>query len=171
MKNLQVKRTLLIVVEGDHDYRFLMHLKKLYLNTDSTHLKVVIGHGGSASTLVERTIRESWNKSFDKKITFLDADFADLQNVKNRAKEHDITIIASVPCCLECLLLGVVDQRLKKIKNCADCKSKLKKHLNRKDESCLTLQEFERHFPKNVIENKRHSIEVLDRLIIALMNG
>ena len=161
----QVKRTLLIVVEGENDYGFLTHLKKLYLNTSTTRLKTVIGYGGSATHLINKTIRESRDKAFDTKLVLLDADFKDLPTAKARAKKNKITIITSEPCCLECLLLDLLEQKPKQIKKCDDCKSALKKLLNRKDNSCLTQQEFGRYFPKEILDGKRPTIGMLDQLI------
>lgn len=167
-----VKRTVLIVVEGDNDYSFLTYLKRLYLDSDKTHLTISNAYGGSATNAVMHCVRLSRDKEFDKKFVFIDEDFAkhnpnDFNKAKNLAqrRENQIEMIESVPCCLECLLLELLDKKPKYIKDCQDCKSLLKKALNRDDQSCLTIQDLERYFPKKLLDVKRGSIEVLKCLI------
>lgn len=167
-----VKRTVLIVVEGENDHSFLAYLKRLYLNPDKTRLSLSNAYGGSATNLVMKCIRIALDKEFSEKFVLMDADFAlhnptDFNKAKNMAqkREHQIKIIESAPCCLECLLLELLDKKPKYIKDCQDCKSLLKKTLNRDDETCLTVQDFERYFPKKLLDSKRESINTLNRLI------
>lgn len=81
--------TILFVCEGATEKAFLQHLKFLYVERHcGTSLKIKNAFGKGPENLVEVTIRENRNASYDRTIVFLDEDIPWTDGLKIRQNKR-----------------------------------------------------------------------------------
>jgi len=153
--------TILAVGEGGSDAVFLKYLKKLYVTRQcGTTTTVKNAYGRGPKHVIEFTVRQANNASYDRVIAFLDTDLIWTADVSELARDNNIQMIGSEPC-FEGLLLNILEKNVPG--NSRDCKRRLSVELNG---SSLTDQAtFERYFDFDILEHRRQDIDMLDQLI------
>lgn len=162
-----VKRTLLIVCEGDAEEVLLQHLRKTYLRDQQGSgiaLKIKNHHGKGGDGVLQTTIRiaQRERQAWDHVAVMIDTDkdWGDAQ--RQQARSQRIHALESTPC-LEAWLLEVVGQRAPAMT--ADCKRKFFSQFGAEAHDD-TLHG--RHFPRHVLDAARARISVLDELLTLL---
>ncbi|MEY4909919.1 MAG: hypothetical protein RL260_3637 [Pseudomonadota bacterium] len=162
-----VKRTLLIVCEGDAEELLLRHLRQSYLRDQpgvGIALTIKNHHGKGGDGVLQTTIRIARRESqtWDQVAVMIDTDkdWSDVQRKQARAKR--IHAIESSPC-LEAWLLDVAGKQPPMIT--AECKRLFLREFGAEahDESIHT-----RHFDRGVLDAARARVSVLDDLLTLL---
>ncbi|MFI3270585.1 MAG: hypothetical protein R3Y11_00545 [Pseudomonadota bacterium] len=170
--------------EGKADKKFLGYLKMLYRNQQTT-ISVTIGrayvegNGGSSYDVVLKAARVAC-KDYDKLYVLLDSDILtnscdeiiDLVKKSRGAKSlglHSLkagtySCIIAIPC-LEGLLLSLLGETPPH--DTAQCKRRFQELIG-KEAHKLNDRDWEKHFPKDLIEQKREAIPAINQLIIAM---
>ncbi len=167
-KRRSASRTLLMYGEGLGEEIFLKHLKSLYSRDSGVAVTVRNGRGGTALDVILNAVREPGD--FNRKIVIIDNDKGseEINAARAEAKQRGIELIENTPC-LEWLLLSILDRT-----TAANRASEWYKHefeSNYLDKRKRTdPREFERVFPKSLLEKRRAQIAVLNNLI-SLMEG
>lgn len=148
MKQRSLKKTILIVGEGETEDAVLTHLKNLYWDRkNSNHtIKVKSASGGSPASIAEYTLAQNNLSPHDMVYIFLDSDkvlctkFTKIVN-KNRFKYFQSVV------CLDCELVRILGSNKTEIHG--QCKSMLKSIIN-----CLPtdIESVQRHFPIYLFE-------------------
>jgi hypothetical protein len=158
-----VAKTILIFGEGLDDKTFLDHLKKEYcMRNSGVSVTTKKGKGGDPISIVE----DAKNASglYDKTVVVLDNDKSEEEMNKARdvAKKSGIDLYENTPN-LEAFLLNILEEK-RKFPNSATYKSEFEKKWIHEDDRD-DLKEYERVFPKSLLEYRRSGILVLDVLI------
>ncbi len=102
-----VRRTVLLVGEGDADVAFIQHLKLLYIARGSSiAVTVKNARGKGALGVVNFTIRQSQNADYDVKAALLDTDTDWNDKTQAIARKAKVQVVPSQPC-LEAVLLAL----------------------------------------------------------------
>lgn len=156
----QVRRTLLVVGEGDSEVAFLKHLKTLYC---SGHLGVSAtinnAHGKGPFNVIDHTARQARTYGYDRRVALLDTDIAWTDKLKKDARKSRIEMVGSSPC-LEGLLLSILGMNPPELS--LECKRSIKQAIGVDLTDRLSYTE---HFSKTVLEAARQRIAELDRLL------
>jgi hypothetical protein len=159
-KKHTIRKTLLIVGEGDSEEAFLKHLRELYCSGGAgVAVAVKNTHGKGPEHVIHHAARQSRIYSYDKCVALLDTDIPWTDKLKKDARKAKIEMVGSNPC-LEGLLLSILGER--PIVQSAECKKAIQQLLN------IDLTErksYARDFPKAVLELARAKIYELDRLL------
>lgn len=168
-KRRAASRTLLVFGEGLCEELFLKHIKQVYSYNANVAVTVRKGKGGTAVDVVIDS--DKIPGDFEKKVVVLDNDKGDSEMLKARteAKKRRILLIENTPC-IEALLLSILESGKDfSSKTSAWCKKEFEsKYIEKKKRS--EVEEYQKHFPKNVLDKQRTTVEGLDRLIL-LMEG
>ncbi|ANT65127.1 RloB domain-containing protein [Prosthecochloris sp. CIB 2401] len=156
----EIKKTLLVVGEGDSEKAFLQHLRSLYC-TRGDGVKVTIrnAHGKGPDNVVNFAIRQLNVCSYDACVVVLDTDIPWTERLKKKAKKANIELVGSSPC-LEGFLLLILGTYPPE--QSVQCKKDIKRFLG------IDLTEWESYassFPKTLLEDARLKISQLDRLL------
>ena len=166
-KRRQANKTLLIFGEGMNEQIFLKHLKKLYCCNTNVAITIRKGKGGNSSNIVIDASRVPGE--FNRRVVVLDNDKpkGEIEQARNIAKNKDIELIENTPC-LEYLLLSILDSS--KISDSSpECKNIFEsKYINKKKRK--EAYEYDNIFTKELLEEKRVIIKILDD-IIQIMEG
>lgn len=159
-KQHKIRKTLLIVGEGDSEEAFLKYLRELYCS-GGTGVSVTVrnAHGKGPENVINHAARQSRIYSYDKCVALLDTDIFWTDTLKKDARKAKIEMVGSSPC-LEGLLLSILGGR--PTVQSAECKKAIQQLLN------IDLTErtsYAKDFPKAVLELARAKIEELDRLL------
>ena len=166
-KKRRAKRTLLIFGEGFGEEMFLKHLRKLYSHNSGVAIDIKKGKGGNARNIVIDAGKIPG--AFDKKVVVLDNDKPKTEMAKSReeAKDKNIELLENTPC-LEYLLLSILDKRSSR-KESNWCKHKFEsEYISKKKRG--EPSEYDKLFPKKLLDSKRSIIPELDKLI-SIMEG
>ncbi len=166
-KRRQASKTLLIFGEGFSDGMFLKHLKKLYSFNAGVAITVKKGKGGDAKSIVIDAIKTPG--AFDRKVVVLDNDKpkSEMVEARREAKSKNIELLENTPC-LEYLFISIIDKKIDE-KNSIWCKSEFEsKYINKNKRG--EPSEYEKLFPKKLLDSKRSIIVELDKLI-SIMEG
>lgn len=107
----KAKRTILIVGEGRHEEAFLSHLKRLYIGRGcGLSVSIKNARGKGAKHVVDWTVRQIRNVSYDVVAVLLDTDQDWTPAVQTKAKRNKIAVLTSDPC-FEALLLRAMRKR------------------------------------------------------------
>jgi hypothetical protein len=102
-----VRRTVLIVGEGDAEIAFIRHLKSLYIaRGDAIAVTIKNAHGKGALHVVEVAVRQSRNAAYDVKAALLDTDTDWNDKTTTIARQAKVQVVACNPC-LEAMLLAL----------------------------------------------------------------
>lgn len=99
--------TVLLVGEGHAEEAWLRHLKGLYVARRSgVSVQIKNARGKGAQHVIDYAIGQTRNAAYDHKLALLDADTDWNDQVRKRARQENVEVIACTPC-LEALLLQV----------------------------------------------------------------
>lgn len=155
-----VRRTLLVVGEGDSEEAFLKHLRELYCAAGAgVTVTVRNAHGKGPENVVDHTARQARIYSYDAHVAFLDTDIPWADKLKKEARKARIEMVGSRPC-LEGLLLSILESRPPE--KSAECKKRIRQLLG---VDLTERKSYTDRFPKAVLESARARLPELDRLI------
>lgn len=164
-KTRQVRHTIFIYCEGQTDYLFARHLKKIYLIRGSKKITLKRGTGGDLSTFISETVRNAHIREYNEKYIMLDANGKKeekLEKAEKKGQKDNIQLIWQRPC-LEGVFLRILkNSHLIKEKSQL-CKSVFYKEYTNK--GFLTDTLLEKLFSKKILNRKREEIQELDQLI------
>ena len=161
-KQHQIRKTLLMVGEGDSEEAFLKHLRDLYCSGGAgVAVTVRNAHGKGPENVINHAARQSRIYSYDARVALLDTDIPWTDKLKKDARKAGINMVGSVPC-FEGLLLSILGQR--PAEQCAGCKKAIQQLI---DIDLTKRQDYVRHFPKAVLDAARLKIIELDLLLKA----
>jgi len=167
-KKRRAKKTILIFGEGFNEEMFLKHLRKLYAYDSGIAVTVKKGRGGNAQNIVVDS--DKIPGAFGKKVVMFDNDKPKNEMIQARkeAKVRNILLLENTPC-LEYLLMTIVDKKPKK-KNSQWCKKEFEnKYIHRKKRREFT--EYDKVFPKKLLDYKRSTVPILNKLISMMQGG
>ena len=162
------KMPILIYCEGAHDQVFVRHLERSYSNRSShIYFDIKHGDGGSPKSLVEKAFKMPGD--YAQRIVIFDNDRGEdeLRDAQSLASEKSIQLSYFTPC-LEHVLLGILEPQ-KDFSSTPTVQLKRRLHANyisvnkRRD-----LQEYQRLYPKQLIDNARARIHELHEKISIL---
>ncbi len=159
-KQYQVRKTLLIIGEGDSEEAFLRHLRDLYCS-GGTGVAVTVrnAHGKGPENVIDQAARQAKIYSYDARVALLDTDIPWTDKLKKHARKAKIDMVGSIPC-FEGLLLSILGKRPDA--QCADCKKSIQQLLGM---DLTERQSYGKHFSKVVLDGARKTVKELDQLI------
>lgn len=161
-KQHQVRKTLLIVGEGDSEEAFLKHLRDFYCSGGAGVAATVRNaHGKGPENVIDHAASQARIASFDKQVALLDTDIPWTDKLKKEARKAKVDMIGSIPC-FEGLLLAILGKQ--PAAQCADCKKAISLLLG---VDLTERQSYAEHFPKAVLDAARLKIVELDQLLTA----
>ena len=161
-KQHRVRKTLLIVGEGDSEEAFLKHLRDLYCSGGAgVAVTVRNAHGKGPENVIDHAVRQAKIYSYDARAALLDTDIKWTDKLKKDARKAKINMIGSTPC-FEGLLLSILGKR--PADQCADCKKAIQQLI---DIDLTERKTYAKHFPKAVLDAARLKVLELDLLLQA----
>jgi hypothetical protein len=160
-KKYRVRKTLLIVGEGDSEEAFLKHLRELYCS-DGAGVAVTVrnAHGKGPEHVINHAARQARIYSYDLVVALLDTDILWTDKLKKEARKARIEMVGSSPC-LEGFLLSILGEC--PAEQSAECKRSIQQLLGI---DLTERQSYARHYPKSVLDSARATVEELDRLLL-----
>ena len=159
-KQHQVRKTLLVVGEGDSEAAFLKHLRDLYCSSgDGVAVTVRNAHGKGPESVIDHTAGQARIHSYDACVALLDTDIPWTEKLKNKARKSKIEMVGSTPC-FEGLLLSILGERPPT--QSADCKKAIKQLVGI---DLTDRQSYAVPFSKAVLDAARQRITELDQLL------
>ena len=164
MRVWKAQRTLLIVGEGAVDEALLLHAKKLYVPRGAgLSVKIKNARGKGASHVIDWTIRQMANASYDEVAVLLDTDVDWTPAVEKRARQKKIRVMQSTPC-VDAVLLRLIGQST--AGNSHALKKRLAPYLNH---APTDPAQFATHFGDAVLRaGRRH--EAVIATLLELLN-
>jgi hypothetical protein len=161
-KRRQANKTLLIFGEGMNEEVFLKHLRKLYCCDTNVAITVKKGRGGNSANIVIDASKVPGG--FDRRVVVLDNDKpkGEIEQARDIAINKGIELIKNTPC-LEHLLLSILDSS-KTSNTSAECKKIFESNYINKRQRKETY-EYDSIFTKELLEEKRKTIEILDDIL------
>lgn len=159
----KTNRTVLIVVEGETEQAFVLHLKNLYYQRGmrlSVSIKNAYGYGPAG--VIDKLQSVTATAAFDHRIAVLDADIALTTPQRQWLQQAKVQTITSIPA-IEATLLNILGEPS------PDITEKCKKALLKKAAGIPTeIRYYEKHFPWDILEAARSKVPVLQALIAAV---
>lgn len=168
-KRRSTKSTLLMFGEGLYEEIFLKHLKSIYSRNSGVSIIIRNGKGGNAIDIVINAGREPGD--FDQRIVVLDndKDQNEMELARAKAKQKGIELLENSPC-LEAMLLSVLKNGVSfSVKQSDWYKNEFESNYLDKQKR-TDIQEYEKIFPKHLLDERRKQITELNKLI-SLMEG
>lgn len=168
-KRRRAKQTLLMYGEGLGEEVFLKHLRGLYAYNSGVKVNIRNGKGGTPKNVVIGAANEIG--SFDRRIVVVDNDKGrqEMESARKEAKIRGIDLLEHLPC-LEGMLLSIFNSgKSFTNKKSSWCKKEFQsRYIEKKKrrESC----EYEKIFPKKLLDRQRVNIVELDTLISSMEN-
>lgn len=160
----QVARTLLLVGEGDAEVQFMQHLKGLYVQRGSgVVVTIKNARGKGAAHVVDFAFRQSRNAAYDVRATLLDTDADWNDKTRAVARKAKIQVLPCEPC-LEAELLQVHRAPVSGLTT-----AQLKRDFLARFGAVASDEFVLRHFSREVIDEARSRIVVLDELLNLLV--
>lgn len=163
------KETLLMFVEGLGEEIFLKYVKGLYNRDSGIEIKIRNGKGGNAVNIVIDA--SNVPGSFERRMVVLDNDkgMEEMQQARKEAARRGIELKENTPC-LEALLLAILNVgKTYSDKSSQWCKNEFEsKYLDKKKR--IELNEYEKHFPRDLLEKQRLKLQKLNEFI-SIMEG
>lgn len=155
-----VRKTVLVVGEGDSEEVFLKHLREIYcVRGGGVTVTVRNAHGKGPENVIAYAARQAAMHAYDKCVALLDTDIFWTDKLKMFACKANIEMIGSVPC-FEGLLLTILGKRVPA--RSAECKKAIQRLLS---VDITDRPAYVRHFPVMVLNSARVNLPDLDRLI------
>ena len=166
MKRWKVRRTLLIVGEGRHEEAFLKHVKQLFVQREGD-LKVTLKQAGGkgAQHVIDWTVRQTANTSYDQVAALLDTDTDWNPSVAKKARQKKIAVLTS-DTCLEAMLLRIVGKV-----PVGDAKSLKKQFAPYVNQDATCHENYAEHFGKDRLLAARTTEPTIDALLKLLGSG
>lgn len=171
------KKTSIAGGEGKTEEFFLSYLKGIYLKRECSHSIYIPSttHGGDPISVAKKIMNSLQNRTADAILLLLDNDRAEQYDCKKiviaAKKKSSLPIRQKVPhlfkCiraspCTEGLLLRISGEQYCLQSNA--CKDKFTRIFG-KDAAHFRDADYEKNFPKDVLETSRHNISELNELI------
>ena len=155
-----VRKTLLVVGEGDTEEAFLKYLRSLYC-CDGRGVTVTVrnAHGKGPEHVIDHTIRQTKMYQYGLCIAFLDTDIVWSARLLKRARQYKVTMVGSTPC-FEGLLLSILGMKVPELS--LECKKEIQRLL------AIDLTDrhaYATHFPQEVLQCARGHLTELDKLL------
>ncbi len=140
----------------------MKHLRSLYSYKSNVAITIRKGRGGNPRNIVLDADRVPGD--FDRRIVMLDNDksYKEMGKATLEAKRRGIELFKNNPC-LEFFLISIIDKRPGGKKSIWYKKEFESKYLGKKKRG--ELEEYEKLFPKPLLNTKRVEIPALDQLI------
>lgn len=157
-----IKKTTLFFGEGLLDSLFLKYLKSIY-TSEKINITIRGGRGGDAKKIVKDCIKVFGD--FNKRAVLLDNDkpVKEVLGARKIAEDNNIIVIENTPC-LEALFLSILDKDYEN-KNTKWFKKEFEKYHKKEIQS---FYDFNKIFPKEIIEEKKEKISNLKLIIETL---
>ncbi len=164
-KTRQVRKTLLVVCEGDSEVTFIKHLRQLYCAKGAgVSVTARNAHGRGPENVINTAIALKRTGDYDHVAAFLDTDLKWSAAIRNAAEKARIELIGSTPC-LEGMLLKVLRETIPEASD--QCKRTLQKRLNSK---LLEVDDYRFAFGRSTLDEAKNRVQTLNRLL-TLMEG
>lgn len=133
LKPKKTKFTILACGEGQTEEAFLRYLGSLFISRESgVSIKYHYVGGKDPAYMIDKIIKYGAS-IYDKVFILLDNDKIILNTVLKKAKDHNIQIIKSIPCCIEGLFLSILKKDFKLSgKNSKQCKKEFEDNYSKK---------------------------------------
>lgn len=165
-KPRQVARTVLLVGEGDAEVLFMQHLKGLYVQRGSgVVVTIKNARGKGAAHVVDFAFRQSRNAAYDVKAALLDTDTGWSDQTRAAARKAKVHTMLCQPC-LEAVLLTMHHMSIEG-RSTAQLKREFAARFGATASDALVLRAFSR----DVLDEARYRITVLDTLLNLLTNA
>jgi hypothetical protein len=159
-KQHQVRKTLLIVGEGDSEEAFLKHLRDAYCSGGAgVAVTVRNAHGKGPENVIDHVAKQAKIYSYDARAALLDTDIPWTDKLIKDARKAKINMVGSIPC-FEGLLLSILGKR--PAAQCADCKKSIQQLLGI---DLTERQNYGKYFSKAVLDEARRTVKELDQLV------
>ena len=97
-RQLQIRRTVLVVVEGDTEFAFCRYLKSIGSQGRNIQVTIKNAQGGSPDKIVEHARRQSRHSAFDQVVIMLDDDKPLTAQGTKTARSMRARLFRSSPC-------------------------------------------------------------------------
>jgi hypothetical protein len=170
-RKIKILDTLYVFGEGETEAAFLKFLKINYSKGHNINVQIKNLGGKNPAEMIDKAIRIIKGSNFDKKLILLDSDKEIPNEQIQKAKKYELYIIKAVPC-IEGLffeILGYCRDTVKMMES-EKCKNDFeKKYLDAKQK--LNYRDYNKIFNKDLLDNKKESIEELNILIGYMSNA
>ena len=165
-KARQVARTVLLVGEGDAEVQLIQHLKRLYVERGSgVVVTIKNARGKGAGHVVDFAFRQSSNAAYDVKAALLDTDTDWNDRTRASARKAKVHVIPCQPC-LEAVLLTTRHAKIE-----GRTTAQLKQDFAVRFGAAASDASALRHFSREVLNEARSRITVLDELLNLLIKA
>jgi len=167
-----IKKTILIVGEGETEKAFLQYLKELFILRDADFaVKVECGFGGGPKGVVQKTIRLRSSRAYDKCFVLVDSDRpfeADHNLVVLMRRKPRVEMLKSTPC-VEGLFLAILRHRnFSQSSATSDyCKREFEANYISADKK-TDKRSYGEQFTLEVIKGRRATVAELDAILKAM---
>lgn len=153
------RRTALLAGEGLAEQAFLNHLKALYVERGRKQVTVKNAKGKGGAHVLDYARRQCQQAAYDHQAVLLDTDTNWDDEQRDLARTLNIEVFEAEPC-LEALLLRIAGHRA------PHGTSQCKRAFKRKFEADAHMDGvYARHFTKDVLEEARGRVHVLESLV------
>lgn len=160
----EVRKTLLVVGEGDSEEAFLKHLRSLYCSGGrGPAVTVRNAHGKGPEHVIDHARRLAQQFDFDRYAALLDTDLPWTASTVKTAAKYRISMLGAEPC-LEGLLLKILAQPVPP--QSAQCKQRM----SAMGLDLTSSSAYGDRFNQDRLESARTRIEMLESLL-ALFEG
>lgn len=156
-----VRRTVLICGEGKSEEALFLHMRQIYTcgRPDSPRVTVKKSGGKGSNHVIYTLLGQAARAQFDKLVACLDMDLPPDAEASREATRTRIIRIEMRPC-LEAFLLEILGHVA--AETSAACKQRLRQVDQR---APFEPGFFDDHFPRNVLDARRHAVPALDALL------
>ncbi|MFA0412286.1 RloB domain-containing protein [Vibrio renipiscarius] len=160
-----LKKTLLIVGEGEAEKAFLQYLRSLYA-TGNPKVSIKSAGGKGPKNVITEAISTKDATGYDSAVTLLDTDLLWPRQLVKKAEGKKIVLIGSEPC-FEGFLLDILNEARPTPNESCFCKKKMHGLLNGKETEKETYAAL---FPKDLLDQRKDKLEQL-KILINLISG
>lgn len=168
-KRRSASRTLLMYGEGLSEEIFLKYLRGLYSRDSGVAVTIRNGRGGNAVNIIINAVNEPG--AFDRRIVILDNDKSEqeMNIARTEALQKGIELLENSPC-LEATLLSILrPNQVFSSRTSTWCKSEFESNYIDKKKR-IEIEEYNKIFPKNVLDAERGNVPQLNRIIYLMDN-
>lgn len=159
-KQRQVRKTLLVVGEGDSEVAFIKHLRQIYCAKGAgVSVTVRNVHGKGPDNVIHTAIALKRSGAYDQIVAMLDTDLDWSPDIRKAADKSRIALVGSTPC-LEGMLLEVLGLPVPRASD--ECKRVLRERLGTQ---MLDVEDYQAAYGRLVLQDARSRLSTLDRLL------
>ncbi len=160
---LRIQRTTVFAFgEGESERAFLKHIRSLY-SSEKTNVRISDAGGGNPDHIVDKAIRVRGSIKYNYSCLLVDTDVVWEESLKSKASRKGFELIGNRPC-IEALFLAILASQNHSSKSSKDCKKLFQANYSHSS-NAITESDCKKLFPKNILDQKRASIQQLNRLI------